>query len=735
MTHHVIGSPTPNHLEKSVPQSANAGVMQSLWSRAGQAHRCGCRGCSTAVEALGRRATATTRRRPTFAETFTACYSSVFATAALVDAIRKDNRRQELDRQLEEARQDLADLQEQRSTSSNDVDSKPQNLTLQQMDALWKSLKIIYNNRPFMKEIHRPATISTSDLIERLKRDYYGCPSEASFGAARQTDYERLERAIMSEELDKQMIYREPSKQTHLLMETISAEDVVRKLLDRAKFLPRSTSPSPSFEEARRMRKKGYPNFTFRSIDPDGAQKNTTALNQRLRELIGMPDMNMKERIGRICYNLLISSHPPDMHTYNTLIVAFNKSGHHTFAEALVSSFFHSRLLQPTPSTFVVILNHYKCTNNHGKFLRAIACLTGLESTIGEPLLQKWAADVKRRTHTGEWVWEHIPLNQPLVEEIISGLLHFNLFDQAASFFVSSMRLGVKLSIDIVKHLMDECINAMDWKAAVRMVRAFTNSSGKWQRALLVGDEESKAYIASRMHVLIDICGLNGPLQPIRGFTLINLDISNFKFERFLKLLEEEAPLRKDSLALYSEFDASKSRLLQLESLSREVDFVRKTTSSIESKLLYPDFPHPFRISMARHIGTSAMRRSLQLNQEFRTLIADSSNQGQGSTPGLLERCEEFETSTEQSLDMSIDDPSALETRSRLSLSLDTISESKRSHEKGESHANAESTRTQNQTSSLENEEEPRLETGSRPRPLLTWPVSRDRAAVCAEAS
>ncbi|POR36184.1 Uncharacterized protein TPAR_03621 [Tolypocladium paradoxum] len=619
--------------------------MQSLWSRAGQAHRCGCRACSTAVGAVGRRTVAAARRRkPTFAEIFTACYSSVFATAAIVDAVRKEDRRRELDRQLDDARRELSDLQDRGPSASLNDSSRTTDLTIQQMDALWRTLKAIYSNRPFMKEIDKPATISVSEIVSSLKSDYYGCPGEASMRGVRQTDYERLERAIIAEETDKSILSRESRNRMQLFNESSSIEHLVRQLLRRAEILDQGSSPSPSFEEARELAESGHANFTFRSIDPGRAKKNTSVLNRRLRSLVDAPKLGLKERIGRVCYNLLVSAHPPDMHTYNTLIVAFDKAGHHCFADALVHSFFHERLLRPTPSTFVAILNHYKATNNHGKFLRALACLTGADSHTGakigrrhikdienSPVLSKWAADTKRRTRTGDWVWEHVPLNLALVEEVLTGLLHFKLFDQAASFFVTCMRSGVGLSSRVAKQVLDECIIALDWKAAVRLIRGFTNNNQKWRTALLTADRVANSYLVSRIYALLDLCGLQTPGQPASEACLANLNISGPKLGQFLEALEEsrlELP-GLPTVALESQVAKdgdlvarSKSRLLQIESIWKEYVSVRKTTISIESKLLYPQFSTQFRTAMALHISGAATERSMQLSQDFAELVS-----------------------------------------------------------------------------------------------------------------
>lgn len=605
--------------------------MQALLSRAGKAPRGGCKACTNAIDTLGKRATSV-RRKPTFAELFTACYSSVFATAALVDAVRKDDRSKELDRQLEEVRKELADLQNGRQPTSSNADSTSPELSIRQMDILWQSLKKIYTSRPYMKEIHQPASISTSDLIEALKHDHYGCPSETMRNSARRMDYDRLESAIMREECEREKYYREPRNQAQLFRESTSTEGLVRKLLDRTNFLPEDQS-GPSLQKARNLLEKGSPVFTFRSIDSTRAQNNTILLNKRLRSLVAASNLNTKEKIGRICYNLLISAHPPDIHTYNTLIVAFNKFGHHSFAEALVASFFQYRLLQPTPSTFIAILNHYKCTNNHGKFLRALACITGLDNRTGakvrrrhvsdieeNPNLLPWALDSRRRTLTGDWIWDHLPLSQPLVEEIMSGLLHFKLFDQAATFFISCMQSGVNLSLETVRCFLDECINALDWKAAVRVTGSLIQSQTALQKLLSVGGGESASYIASRIRVLLDICGLGGTNQPPPKSLLISLKVSGPSLNRFLNALAQEEDPRLGLLTSDGDIGRSKSRVLQLESMWKEYEFVRKTTLSIESKLLYPDFSPSFRASMALHIGQAATQRNEQLTRELNEL-------------------------------------------------------------------------------------------------------------------
>ncbi|RSL55973.1 hypothetical protein CEP51_014466 [Fusarium floridanum] len=611
--------------------------MQTLWSRAGQAHRCGCRVCATAISALGRRVTTASRPpKVTFADIFTACYSSMFATAAIVDAVKKEDRKQELDRQLEETRQELADLQTLRTLETKRITAnlaaENEEASLSQMDVLWKALKDIYTDRPYMKEIDKPVTIRVSEFLNRLQTDHYKCPDEATMLALRQTDYESLEKAVKDEEIDQSLPRRTALTLRQLHNDSRTIVQLVTQLLDRAAAHDKSKSPSPSFHEARQMACEGV-SYTFDSIDPTGARKNRIKLNRRLREVVESPRLTLKEKVGRVCYNLLVSAYLPDMHTYNTLIVAFDKHGHKYISEAFVNSFFYYRRIMPTPSTFVAILNHYKNSQNHGRFLRALACITGLDPETGAKLRRRHVDDLtsikaqtmKDRTSTrsGDWIWERAPLDKPLIEAVISGLLHFKLFDQAALFFVSCMRANVELGTNTIKQLFDECILALDWKAAVRLIQGFTNCPNTWQ-SMLMNRNENTTYLISRLHVLLDLVGLRISGGQVPESTLDNLSISTRGFHRFLDALAKVDSTSQLQLmgSTTQLVHSSESRLLQIEAIWKEQALVTNTMRSIESKLLYPDFRPQFRESMALHIGNTAAKQTLELNQELIDILS-----------------------------------------------------------------------------------------------------------------
>jgi hypothetical protein len=141
---------------------------------------------------------------------------------------------------------------------------------------------------------------------------------------------------------------------------------------------------------------------------------------------------------------------------------------------------------------------------------------------------------------------------------------------------------------------------------------------------MLLGRDQDTAYLISRVHVLLDIAGLRGSSGEVSKSALDNLSISNPGFRRFLSDLAAASSTSQletqDSTA--SIIKSSGRRLLQIEALWKEQDLVAKTTRSIESKLLYPDFSQGFRESMASHIGSTAANNVVELNEEIMDLLS-----------------------------------------------------------------------------------------------------------------
>lgn len=634
--------------------------MNALWSRASQAHRCGCRACKTVANGAGRRVTTSApgRRKITFAEAFTACYSSVFASATVIDAIRKEDRRSELDRQLDEVRRELADLREQAAGSrhaeavATDADAAGADdmsaessiayLTDGQMAEIWASLAAIYHGRPHFKEIHKPALLRESQLRQTLQEELYRCSPDGL--PSTETALERLERAVQLEEDGGIAIARrDPKERVHLRRCGDGISRLVEALMTKADSNTTATStdsssskPCPSFDEAARLLDDGYPRYTFRGINPQAAQSNTQQLNRANRSAIYDGTLGLKERIGRVCYNLLVSAYPPDMQVLNSLVVAFDRQprDYALYSDAVVSSFFWRSRLMPTPATYPAILHHHRVTNNHGMFLRTLACIAGQDRKTGAKVGRRVVGDEGRwggnyhkaprdRTQGGDYVWQHAPVNSLMVNELLRGLLQFHMVDHAMALFASCLRTGVHMASGLVRHVLDECLATLDWKGAVALVRHLSRESSLWPA--LVGssarDDATAAYIVDRVSCLLDMAGLSSTSSDHR---LASLGMSQAQLASFISRVRDTGdalgvPVYDSSNS--SELRASKSRLLQIESIDKELIRVRKTTKSIESRMIKPDLPLDFRVSVATYTSAAAVEASERLRGEVQDVL------------------------------------------------------------------------------------------------------------------
>ncbi|CEJ91563.1 hypothetical protein VHEMI07265 [[Torrubiella] hemipterigena] len=599
--------------------------MRSLLHRARQAHRCGCRACSTVVQGASKRASVA-RRKPTFAEIFTAAYSSVFATAAVIDAVRKDERRRELDRKLDEAQRELDELRE------NAPDASGHDIFKSQQAPIWEQMKRVYEERPFKNDINDPVSLEASELLDYLRTEYYGAKDSTTLRNGHQLDYDLVEQAAIAEEHDHSLPRLEPQNGRQLRRELEAVQKLVKLLIRQLPTLNPDAKASPTWSQLRARLDSGNPQFSYPSIDRLRSTQNVSSLNEHIRQIIADTNIDNSEKILRICYNLVISPYAPNTHTYNTLILGLDRIGLHKASNVVVQSFFYDRLIKPTPCTSVAVLNHYKCAGDGKRFMRTIARITGLDpihgakagrrsvaSTQNCRVERTWVADAAATTTTGRHIYQHAPLNRHVVEELIRGLLHFQLFKSAASMLMQALSAGIHLSTSVVHQVLDECISALDWQGTVELVRGFALCHKQLTKRLTLESNDSMVYISDKLSILHDLLGLG---QGPQGQLSQQLHLFNIP-ETAYKGLEA----MMGSLQLNSTVDSaqSKSNLLRIESLSKDLSKVHKATRTIEHRLLHPKFQPEFRQAMLLHLSQRALSSCTELDREVNLLMATKS--------------------------------------------------------------------------------------------------------------
>ncbi|KAK2019048.1 pentatricopeptide repeat domain-containing protein [Colletotrichum eremochloae] len=510
--------------------------MQALWSRAGQARHCGCKACFNAAGGMMRQsATRATQRKPTFSEMFTACYTSIMGTAAVLDAKRKDERRKDLDRQLEEARAEFAKLME--NAPADTLETVPAgNIANRYKGALRDHKKQKSEIAEFFDSLGRTQTWSRapprSPEVETIWAEYGLEPTKKAMRALLGTDYVLLDRLLVEDETLRDVQHRAPKT----IRQMRAAEDNVQQLvssllhgkavigsgdskkirreLDKAKHGDCDTQHLQ--QEVTALRQRNYPHYE-REVDSGALKKCSADLNGSLRSIFeAAQPSNSRSTIMKVCHNLLVSSQPPTIHTYNTLIKGFDATGLHSLASSVVKSLFQSKL-EPTQGTLVCLLNHFKEMNDSGNFNNVIERMTGrdcrgmqirrklIDEVLTEPLLQKWALS-KDVVATKKYVIERAWFDTQVFAAIVEGMLSFRCLRNAVDTVAFGLKLGFTFSLRTMSQVLDQCVRALDPKAALGVLRAFATQP-KLVEAVFSRECE-QTYLAQRIQNLLDICGI-----------------------------------------------------------------------------------------------------------------------------------------------------------------------------------------------------------------------------------
>ncbi|KAH8178291.1 hypothetical protein LIA77_03373 [Sarocladium implicatum] len=167
----------------------------------------------------GRRATTrASRRKATFAEAFTALYSSICATAAVVDAVWKEDRKSKVDAELQDVRDALIELRAQRAVRElergipderpyGDI-IEPSDLSDSQNRALWEQWRYIIDNERFLEDAWTMSGSNEETLHGSLVRPFGGSRVEAT--AILRGACSRILNHISAEEQDDSVKQRVP---------------------------------------------------------------------------------------------------------------------------------------------------------------------------------------------------------------------------------------------------------------------------------------------------------------------------------------------------------------------------------------------------------------------------------------------------------------------------------------------------------------------------------------------
>ncbi|KAH8816339.1 hypothetical protein F5884DRAFT_635724, partial [Xylogone sp. PMI_703] len=444
--------------------------MQAIWSRAAQGRSCRCSSCLHAATITARRTTtAASRRRLRIGDLFTACYSTILATAAVADSKIKDDRMREWDRAIEEAKiwtpghNESAGKQYKLNESEANQfggpflitgtdrvanrNNNPANIfnssawgippvklrdsLLSQLRNLDAQLKLVAPSQT-LQNASRP--ISTDPELEILLHE--GHQEELKRGPKRLFNLEKVE--LMVAEL------------VHSLLEHISSNKGRKKLslpardmLDRISVLQMGQIRLPKY-----------------SINTHCAHDESQDLNRAIWDCFKSggskraksPSLDLL--LSKICYNLLVSAALPNIATYNILIICLTKAKKHDITQTVIDSFFHGSQFKPTPRTMCAILDHYAAKKDRVGFRATIQRMRGANGdmrikrqvvyNLWRKPVQLWAA-TNKVIHRGVYLIEKASRTTEVFDSLIRGSLQLMGLRHAVRYIRAAMRAGCEI--------------------------------------------------------------------------------------------------------------------------------------------------------------------------------------------------------------------------------------------------------------------------------------------------
>ena len=388
--------------------------MRTLWHRAAQIRStCNCSLCYSATPALSRRTTSgSVKRRIRFNDVFTVFYSSILASAAIADVGWKEAKTKNWQKLIEEARNDLRALEDQQQERLAAV-SKLENIAAPIQGSAkdtwhetfaWAAQERDRRKALGFEHLKGPSlglleSLSTPE-IEELLFDKYIARLNSKDGkhlwdttdTRRKLSIKKVKtlewsirklahRLILSslEEQESPQSHRADSKvyssprQHFVGMHSDQLKTKLEQCAQRLKFLARHSSNT---EYWYRFESPKAPNYSCWS---DVGPERVDSLNTKLYEIFEYCRSHTIEKdtlVASICSALLMSYVPPDVHSYNLLIVHLTKLKQMDDVKAVIASMYECHI-RPNEVTLCALLHYYTITNNSIAFLRLLGKMEG----------------------------------------------------------------------------------------------------------------------------------------------------------------------------------------------------------------------------------------------------------------------------------------------------------------------------------------------------------------------
>ena len=472
--------------------------MQTIWNRVAQVRgSCPCPQCISTVNGLvGRRATASaTRRTPRYLTSSTLWYSGIFATAATFDAGMKQRRREKWDQAIAEVKQELAqpadalselnaeeDLVQKDTTTDEALDEYARENVFRYADsrskAAWPA-----NTGPALEVHNLPLESIYAEEWQTKK-------AERRRWVAKKLAMVQTSMDILLLDITRQLRLRgmdqaasEAVPPIHASMFLQDEESVQNQVLAKHEFRNIIKQAHPDMTHYTTPESPDEPlplpvdsNTMCRYSQDDGGDFHRTAgkLNSALQHLFQLHKqgkLSKADLLGKISFNIKTSSAPPNIDSWNTLLLGFSMADEPYLVRRLIAGL-HGCRMRLNELTLATILNHYT------KFDRPVGFAFWIELIRGQHSGLALARPDIRITDAGRARLIPHPYNPDKIIQlphatpmvfgaIISGVLKFSGLDAALQICKSMGQEGWGLCMSGLTPLLTDCAARSDWTSGM----------------------------------------------------------------------------------------------------------------------------------------------------------------------------------------------------------------------------------------------------------------------------
>ncbi|KAL8762353.1 MAG: hypothetical protein Q9184_001615 [Pyrenodesmia sp. 2 TL-2023] len=518
--------------------------MQTLWSRIAR-HR-STRNCSASFSSaaiIGRSTTATVRRRIGLDDVFTAFLSTVAFASAIADGNRRAARQQEWVTEIDQARSELDAVKadQERRISRLGPAVRPSS------EAGYPPIGSA--NLQTWQDVF---TWAEEEICERKALGFEawkGIPLRVLRDAPRGQIQEFLAESLHCfpkfKGLSDQDVWNSVSWPLHIKKVRTLEWSVARLALELMRHVPTYpewTLPDQSetieelksqlllsasseyhsaldynrgqLEDLRSGKERdGYyhqfesPKFPRYNVDqlddPSTANELNTKLHALLESCPKSPD-GITKLLPRICFYLLSSKYPPNIHTYNLLLCDFAGERRHDLIGHLLRSILATHM-RPNEITLTETLRHYICTRQCSRFDEYVHRMEGFKEGLGvaapqldiPDLLQfQYRVRVRRRGVNKKVfydyfnysnlnkldilamcregttkVYEKPRRNLEVHHILIQGALTFHGMFEAMKHYCTMISEGWQPNAEILLSILHRCVVDCDWDAGIAVWR------------------------------------------------------------------------------------------------------------------------------------------------------------------------------------------------------------------------------------------------------------------------